>query len=464
MRQIEKASIFRIVSDLIKSDAILDIREMEFLDSIRKKYAITKEAEIQVSSLTIADAISCLRESPTSLKHDYITSFITAVFSDKYCTREEALLLVALRICLTIKTEMNPIVLSLDSSSLHTNPTQVLYVESEFDNDINWNIHEHYREIVSEIRLAGFDFVYLPKIAEHYRSLSHNDFVRLTEFLYPNAKSDRIELLFNKLGKLSTSEFCRNQLARELKVEMFSLIPPSLLIKIGDSFVNHKKMANFLLLEMGHDVIQDVRYFIDLFTEMYHPLRISYQREEPGRFIYAGFYKQIFDLYMQRQGIRSSIVVDIYRNEIYLPEAATKIENLHRREKALYVLFLLETSNGGINFTKPEDPDQLKLYQKRMKVVQRKYALIYQEFGGESAKAPNIEIPTIRLPMISHIKRQLLKLDDVLFHMEDYTIQRNIYGNYGINLPSSLCCCCGIDSKDIHELSESTTWQRISAL
>lgn len=42
MKQTERASIFRVVSDLIKADAIIDTREMEKLDSIREKYAIKK--------------------------------------------------------------------------------------------------------------------------------------------------------------------------------------------------------------------------------------------------------------------------------------------------------------------------------------------------------------------------------------------------------------------------------------
>lgn len=50
MKQTERASIFRVVSDLIKADAIIDTREMEELDSIREKYAIKKEDEILGSS------------------------------------------------------------------------------------------------------------------------------------------------------------------------------------------------------------------------------------------------------------------------------------------------------------------------------------------------------------------------------------------------------------------------------
>ena len=46
MRQSERASIMRIVSDLIEADGIIDAREIIFLDSLREKYGIKKEDEV----------------------------------------------------------------------------------------------------------------------------------------------------------------------------------------------------------------------------------------------------------------------------------------------------------------------------------------------------------------------------------------------------------------------------------
>ena len=54
MKQIERASIVRIVSDLIKADGIIDTREIDFLDVLREKYAITKEDEFFAESCTFA--------------------------------------------------------------------------------------------------------------------------------------------------------------------------------------------------------------------------------------------------------------------------------------------------------------------------------------------------------------------------------------------------------------------------
>lgn len=43
MKQEERTSIMRIVSDLIKADAIIDTREIKFLMSIKEKYGIKRD-------------------------------------------------------------------------------------------------------------------------------------------------------------------------------------------------------------------------------------------------------------------------------------------------------------------------------------------------------------------------------------------------------------------------------------
>lgn len=463
MRQTERASIIRILSDLIKADAIIDTREIEFLDSIKNKYSIKKEDEILSASYTLSDALSVLIDSSDALKQELVDDLVNASLSDNFCAREEALLLIAIKMCLA-STGQSAKIISMNTSNIFIVPTQILYIESEFDNDINWEINESYREIKNEMRLAGFDFVYIPKIANHYRSITTSELLRITEFLYPKASPERLQTVTKQLQNLSTSEFCKDQLSGKLGVKEFSTIAPSLMIKIGDSYVNDKRIANFLIVELDKNVLKTVRNIVDSFSQYYHTLNINRLKQEKGRFIYTGFYKQIFDLYMLRKGVKSSVVIDIYRNTIRFPEADAQIEKLHRREKALYTLFLLESASGGINFVKPETPRQFAKYKKRMDAVQAKYKLIYKKFGGEPENAPDISVSEIRLPMIALIKKQLKPLEEVLFHVDDYMIQRNMFGNYCVNIHPSLCCCCGLNSKEITALSDSIEWQKISAL
>lgn len=464
MKQSEKASIFRIVTDLIKADSIIDTREIEKLDSIRERFAIKKEDEMLGFSYTFANAIRVLLESPKSLQCELAAIFNELAMSDNFCAREEALLLLTLRLCMSLDIKLDCKAVSIETSSVNIDPTQILYVESDFDNDVNWEINEKFREIVAEVRLAGFDLVYLPKIAEHYRAISNTDFLKIAGFLYPNVSYERLKTVVQHMHNLSTSEFCKDQLAGKLGVREFSVVNPSLMIKIGDSFVGDKNIANFLLVELDKDVISSIRYILDLFSEYYHTSRLNYLREEKGRYIFTGFYKQIFDIYMVRKGIKSPVVIDVYRGHIRFSEADLKIEKLHLREKALYALFMLESASGGVNFSKPSTPNELARYTRRMTAVQEKYRLIYKKFGGEPQKAPDISKSEIRLPMIALIRKQLKALGDVLFHVDDYMIQRNIFGNYCINISPSLCCYCGVNANDIYRLSDSEEWQRISAL
>lgn len=464
MKQSERAGIMRIVSDLIKADAIIDTREIEFLDTMRLKYTIKKDDEISASSLTLSDAINILKDSEEDMKSCLISDLFNVAMSDGFCAREEALIIVAMTACLTDCLGCDTRMFSLDTTNINIDPSQILYIENRYDSNINCQIKSQYREIVSEVRLAGFNFVYIPKIAEHYSSIDDSEMLKITEFLYPGTSEERLKMINQQIKNLSTEEFCKDLLGSKLDIKDLEYIEPSLMMKIGDSHVNNRIIANFLVIEFNRDVLEIIRSVIDLFSKFYQTLRLNYIKEEKGRFIYTGFYKQIFDLFMLRKGIKSSVVIDVYRDGIRFPEADAKVEKLHRREKALYALFLLESASGGINFSKPDSPKQLERYERRMSAIQTKYKIIYKKFGGDPSKAPNLSIPEIRLPMLALIKKQIKLLSEVLYHADDYAIKRNVFGNYSVSISSDLCCCCGPNKTDIIRLQDSEEWQSISAL
>ena len=185
MKQVERASIMRIVSDLIKADGIIDSREISVLQSIREKYGIKKEDEVLSTSITLASAIAMLKDWDDGSKHNLMTNFLQLVMSDNYCDRSEALLILVLRCCMTINIGVNASVISVDTVGLNFEESQILYIESAFEKTINNQINQYYRELCAEARLSGFDFVYLPKISEHYKSISESDLMQLAEFLYP---------------------------------------------------------------------------------------------------------------------------------------------------------------------------------------------------------------------------------------------------------------------------------------
>lgn len=465
MKQAERASVMRILTDLIEADGIIDTREMDFLNVMREKYGVKKEDETLAVSFTLAHAFDVLAESSSELRHGLIRDFFGITMSDNFCAKEEALLILALRMCLIGSLGYEAKVISVKTADFVFDSEQILYVESEYDDAINKEITLSHRDISNEARLAGFDFVYIPTIAEHYRSISECDIMQITEFLYPKVNMERLNIICNQLQNLSTAEFCKYQLSTKLNIRELDNIAPSIMVRIGTSFVDDKMLSNFLVVEIGHSVLKTVRDVMELYGENYHNMRLNYLQEKKGRFIYTGFYKQIFDILMLRKGERSRVVIDSVRERIFFPEADRKIDGIHRREKALYALLLLESASGGINFSKPESAKQIERYNKRIAALQKKYEIIYHKFGGDGQKAPNILIPEIRNPMMALLRKQLSKLEEVLLHIEDYSVRRNIYGNYSVNVPVDLCCCYADgETKTIIPLSESEEWKQIAAL
>jgi len=454
----------RVVADIIKSDSVIDMRELNALVAIKEKYAIKRADEAISASLTLEAAATTLEDAMEGLRSDLMGDFMKVVMADDFCAREEALLLVSLQCCLTDRLGCTGKIISINSAEAYDTDSQILYVESEYDKGVNDHIRKYYREITSEARLAGFDFVYVPQIVSHWRSMPEDTLASMTSILYPHVNEERGRSIAKWLGGTTTSSFCREFFMQKLNVARLTDAAPSLMIRIGDSCINGRRYANYLLVEIDGDVLGTVRKLLDAYTTYYRETSLNYVKESKSRFVFTGFHKQLLDLYMLRTGIRSTVVIDIYRNEIRFPEACAMLNGLHRREKALYTLFLLESASGGINFNKPDTAKQLERYGRRMAAIQAKYGMVYRKFGGEADKAPNLALSEVRLPMISLIKRQIGRLCDVLAHSEDYSIQRNIYGNYGVGISPAMCCACGVDKGDVRPLLETDDWARISAL
>ena len=462
MKQTERAAIMRITTDLVEADGIIDTREIDFLDDLREKYGIQKEDEVKAASLSLASAMSVLAEADKSLRRDLLGDFMGIAMSDDFCAREEALLILALRNCLADTDSMVKVV-SIKASGFNFEESQILYVENEYDKKINEQIKSNYREICNEIRLSGFDFVYLPKVAEHYSSIPRDSLFKITGVLYPKVSDARLKATINQLRNLTTDKFCKEQLSAKLGFREMETIEPSLMVKIGDSLVNNEAITNFLIIGINNNVLHDIRHNLDIFSMAFRTERLNYLQEEKGRFVFKGFYKQVFDIFMLRRGVQSNVLIDTFNERIFLPDADTAIEKIHRREKALYALFLLESANGGINFNKPTSPKQMERYNRRIASVQQKYCKIYHMFGGDTSAAPNLEQSEIRLPMISLLKRQITKLGDVLYHADDYVVQRNGFGNYNVGIKPEMIFCT-TPQNEVIPLSESDVWRQISQL
>ena len=352
MLRVHKIAIARIFADLIKADRIIDTGEMECWERVCAKYAIDKEIETEAQYVSFSDALESICNSGVQgLKEDLLGDCRSMTVSDGFCAHSEALIMIALILMLDSEQPFRVETFSIPKASFNIDIATSLYIESDYDTATNEAIRENYRSLFKEFQLAGFHFVYPPKIIEHYQDTDPKLLRKILSFLAPSMSESGIENAYKSLMNMTTGVFCKDLLCNKCGITDLRNTYPSLLIKIGNSFVGEDAYANYLKIEVDEDILSTVQSFIDRFCEMlssdFYVVNTSEERD--SQFHFHGFYKQLLDIFLIRKNIRSHIVIDPYKEEIFFPDVDAKATGLHRRERALYALLLCSGAEG-LNF------------------------------------------------------------------------------------------------------------------
>lgn len=434
-----KVAIARIFSDLIKADRIIDTGEMECWQRICQKYGIDKEIENEAQYVSFSNALDTIYESGVQgLKEDLLGDCRSMTVSDGFCAHSEALIMIALILRLESDQPFSVETFSIPKASFNIDVATALYIEDEYDNETNDAIKVNYRTLFKEFQLAGFHFVYLPKIIEHYRDTDPKLFRQILSFLAPSLSESGIDNTYRSLMNMTTGVFCKDLLCNKCGIADLRNTYPSLLIKIGSSFVGEESYSNYLKIEVDGDILSTVQSFIDKFCEMLSSdvYVVNTSEERDSQFHFHGFYKQLLDIFLIRKNIRSKIVIDPYKEEILFPDIDAKASGLHRRERALYSLLLCR-GKEGLNFNQPKTNEDLAKYNKRMKSIQEGYKAIYAKFGGDVETAPDLSEPTIRRPIFACLKRSLSNLPS-LYNPQDYNVTKGRDGIFFVNIDEDL--------------------------
>ncbi len=461
MNKVHKVAIARIFADLIKADRIVDTGEMECWRRICDKYSIDRDSRIEARDVSFADALDVICNSGVQgLKEDLLGDCRSMTVSDGFCAHSEALLMIALTVVLESGDAFRGDVISIPKANFNVDIATALYIENEYDPETNESIRTNYRSIFKELQLAGFHFIYIPKIIEYYRNTDKVLFKDILSFLAPTMSEQGIESTYASLMKMTTGVFCKDLLCNKCGITELRNTMPSLLIKLGNSFVGEAQYANYLRIDVDEDIISTVQVFVDCFSEMINSdvFVVNTSEERDNQFHFHGFYKQLLDIFLVRRNIRSAIHLNPYKEEILFPDIDTKAMGLHRRERALYALLLCQGSDG-INFSLPKTADGLEKYNRRMRRVQQRYSAIYEMFGGERESAPDLSVPEIRRPIFSCLKRSLKGLE-ALYNPGDYNITKNADGSFSVNIEPELVFVSQHDSEEPVPLHESEMYRR----
>ncbi|MDE5643235.1 MAG: hypothetical protein K2I56_07050 [Muribaculaceae bacterium] len=465
MLKSHKVAAARIFADLIKADRIIDTGEMECWRNICTKYAIDRDARIEARDVSFAEALDAICNSGVQgLKEDLLGDCRSMTVSDGFCAHSEALLMIALTTVLDSGQPFRGEVISIPRANFNIDIATALYIESEFDPETNNAVLTNYRSIFKEFQLAGFHFVYIPKIIDHYKYTDPALFKDILSFLAPSMSESGLDNTYKSLMKMTTDVFCKDLLCNKCGITELRNTMPSLLIKIGNSYVGEDQYANYLRIDVDEDIALTVQTFVDRFSEMLSAdmFVVNTSEERDNQFHFHGFYKQLLDIFLVRRNIRSAIHLNPYKEEIFFPDIDSKAMGLHRRERVLYALMLCQ-GRDGINFNLPKSADAMERYKRRMKRIQQRYTAIYELFGGDKEIVPDLSIPEIRRPIFSCLKRSIRNLP-ALYNPDDYNISKDADGSFSVNIEPELVFVHQLGSDNPVPLVESEMYRRWSQI
>ena len=439
MQQSHKTAIARILSDLIKADRIVDTGEMKCWREVCEKYSIDREARVKAREMSFADALRVICETGVAgLREDLLGDCRAMTVSDGFCAHSEAMLMLALTTVLGNDDTLQCDVFSIPRASFNIDSATALYIESDFDPETNEIIQSQYRTIFKELQLAGFHFVYIPRIIHHYLHTDRELFMDILSFLAPNLSDTKLEEAYEAIISMDTKRFCRDLLVNKCGIADLHDTPPALLIKIGNSYVGDEPYANYLRVEVDDEIVTTVQGVLDIFTGMLSSDKvvISTSEESENQFHFHGFYKQLLDIFLVQRNIRSEVLIDTIHEEILFPGIETKATGLHRRERALYALMLCQGSTG-VRFDSPKTKSDKDRYERNMARTQSRYEAIYEILGGDAKQVPDLSSPEIRRPIIACLRRSLKRLD-ALYNPEDYNVTKTPNGRFAVNVDPTL--------------------------
>jgi len=406
MRDITRQGIYRIIYDVVKADTLISSAEIGYLKKMCDLYDITPEYRESAMNMSLATAMAEIKTMPVRQAATFIEELQQLSLSDGICCREEALLLLAIKTCLTGNKEGE--VVSVPCGDLSFDDDQVLFVENGFDPSVNDYINRYYSSLLNGFKVGGFDFVYMPKLVDHLRS---NDMLNeVVLFLAPTKTREEAVAIAESMQGMTTETLYRELILGKLNFDL-DISRPCIMFRIGFSVVNGTRMANYLVVPIHDDMLSQVDEMVSTLMNYQKTTSFLVKKtfETPEIFVYAGFYRTLFDLMTYRQGAKSTLIIHPYSHESVLSILTKTVEGEYEetikigpKESAFYVFLIKETLQfGGFNIAGNTAADIKYLVE-----AQKRFESVYFALCNRDT-APDITDSNIRRPMLSKIKKAI---------------------------------------------------------
>ena len=410
-----KKSIYRILLDFIKCDNIISINEIIILDKLCGFYKITDVDKKAGYAMTLDEAISDLGDLSKGKQQILIKQLEEEAMADGECSRCESLFIAALEYIWGNEAQ----VLSVPIAKRIAIPKQIIFLDPTFNPRKN-ELDKEYEAISQIVELAGFEFVYIPKLASDYKSYDIENVKKLLNTLNPSLDDSTLTDNINSLCEMTSRSFYMQILNDKLQLGM-NLKKKAVMLELFRNQVNGEEYANYLIYYIQPGKIKNQ---LTLLAARLNSRCGSYcvwvnrKGSKTADFSYQGFHKILLDLMTRKNPNQWKIKIYARAGKNMIADKSEKgckhcIE-IHRgkevtplmvngREATLYFLLLCgsASSEGYIDFEYSPESSQR---------IQMQYSEAYKIFSNREGKAPDITLSSNFRPMKSNIMKAVENL------------------------------------------------------
>ena len=325
----KKVALARVISDAILADKIIDEEEIKKYQDL-VGHESTQRLFYDAMTFPLAHAVEML-QCNTIEENEFVSGILeTMVISDGVCSPSEAKFQTALEYCLKHneihfvggKPSRKYEIKSFRLSDLYLGKRFVFYIEDKYNHKANAEIQQNYSIISRLLASIGFQFIYIPRMAQLYKDKGREMFEGMAMFLFPEINDTAIASAYETITKMTTADFVENYLAKKMGIDMTS-VSPSLLVMLGKSNVitNHTSTiglrydtyANLLKINLFNDesVVQAVDKFVCDYNRRVSINHIFEYDPSNTKLLYQGMYKVFFNMVVLAEDNPTLLRVDI---------------------------------------------------------------------------------------------------------------------------------------------------------
>ena len=348
-----RVAIARILSDLIKSDKIIEKSEITLFNTLQEQFGITQQDRIEAQSITITHAITCVRDLDDDKKQILQQALLQTAKADNQCVAKEALILLALKYILEDNDDKYE-VLSCDTRGAYIEDKFIMYIESDEYEDINEDILCDIEGICDKLSLWNFNFVYIPNITAQLKKMEASYVKDIIRYMKPMFNDEIVDILYDKLTSITTEGFTTELLGAQMNMPQLRETVPSLLINFGTSVVSSPTNAqqpivytDFLRIRLDDTALHEVKLFIADYDQIITHRECVHPELEENQFKYFGFYKALFDFLTITNNIgdllEDKVIIDLSHRSLRIGDSEVRLSPI---QLTTYILILQQSIRG----------------------------------------------------------------------------------------------------------------------